>query len=57
MVNYNPQRRPPIGTAKSILSSIKNMTEEEIIRINRKLQKMIDKSDVVYLKSLNKYSS
>ncbi len=33
------------------------MAEEEILKINRKLQKMIDKSDVVCYKSLNKYSS
>jgi len=33
------------------------MAEEEILKINRKLQKMIDKSDVVCFESINKYFS
>ncbi len=33
------------------------MAEEEIVKINRKLQKMIEKSEVVGFNSLNKYSS
>ncbi len=42
---------------KSISSSIGNMAEEEIVKINQKLQKMIEKSDVVCFKSINKYFS
>jgi hypothetical protein len=33
------------------------MAEEEIVKINQKLQKMIEKSDVVCFKSINKYFS
>jgi hypothetical protein len=42
---------------RSNLSLNEDMAEEEIVKINRKLQKMIEKSEVVGFNSLNKYSS
>ncbi len=51
------EQRIPFIFFRSILSSLENMAEEEIVKINRKLQKMIDKTEVVCLKSLNKYPS